>query len=88
MGEIDDRLADLAAAEDGEHVVLARLLVDFEAKAGTLSESARAAFDAIKAHVLGDTTAITDTDPQPTAAEVPAAGGVDAGAPDVTPPGA
>lgn len=81
MGEIDDRLADLADTEDAEHAQLARLLVDFEATLGQLNPAQEAAFDAIKAHILGDTAAIADADPEVTVEAgtgedaVPGAGG-------------
>jgi microcystin degradation protein MlrC len=66
MSELDDRLAEIAADEGAEHTQLARLIQDFEDAPGAgLSDAQRQVLDQIKSHVVGDTAAITDADPEP-----------------------
>lgn len=67
--EIDDRLADLAAAEDTNTSKLARLIADFESR-GTLTDDQRAAFDAIKSEIVGNAASIDAADPEATPAPV------------------
>jgi uncharacterized coiled-coil protein SlyX len=63
MAELDDRLADLQAAEDTNTAKLARLITDFEA-AGTLTPDQTAALDALKAEIVGNSDAIDAADPE------------------------
>ena len=63
MAELDDRLAELQAAEDTNTASLARLIADFEAAPGTLNDAQRAALDALKAEIVGNAAAIDAADP-------------------------
>lgn len=65
MSEIDDRIADLQAAEDTNTGKLARLITDFESK-GELTDEQRAALDALKAEIVGNSDAIDAADPEAT----------------------
>lgn len=72
MGEIDDRLADLKVVADTNSGKLARLITDFESK-GELTDDQRAALDALKAEIVGNSDAIDAADPN-TADNPPDAG--------------
>jgi hypothetical protein len=64
MSELDDRLDDLAAAEDSNTAALARLIADFEG-AGNLTDDQRAKLDALKQHIVDNQAAIDAADPAP-----------------------
>ena len=62
MAQLDDQLAELKAAVDTNTAKLATLITDFEA-AGTLTPAQQSALDALKAEVVGNSTAIDAADP-------------------------
>ncbi len=62
MSALDDRLADLQAAEDTNTAKLATLLADFE-NAGTLTDAQTAALDALKNEIVGNSASIDAADP-------------------------
>lgn len=89
MAELDDRLADLKAVADTNTGKLARLITDFENK-GPLTDDQRAALDALKAEIVGNSDAIDAADPEtPPAPPVDGTGdGSDAPVDDTTAPAA
>lgn len=71
MAELDDRLAELAAAEETNTAKLATLIADFESAPGTLNDAQRAALDALKAEIVGNSAAIDAADPNAAGQPVP-----------------
>lgn len=62
MSQLDDRLADLQAAETTNSAKLATLIQDFES-AGTLTQAQTDALDALKNEVVGNSANIDAADP-------------------------
>jgi uncharacterized coiled-coil protein SlyX len=62
MAELDDRLAELKAVADTNSGKLAHLITDFENR-GPLTDDQRAALDALKAEIVGNSDAIDAADP-------------------------